>query len=242
MNPLLAFIRAELGLTLRQGEQLLVSFGIPLAALVFFSQVDVLPLTRDPLDHLTPAVIALSVMSAAMVSLGISTAFERNYGVLRRLGVTPLGRPRLVLGKVLTVLTVIALQVVLVLVVASVLGWSPAESWLGALAAVVPAVVLGTAAFGGLGMLFAGTMPALRSLAVINAVYLMLAFAGGIAVPLDELPTVLSTVGELLPSGALTNVLMSALSDNPASGSAWIVLVGWAVASPLLAVKTFRWD
>lgn len=39
-------------------------------------------------------------MSSAMVSLGIATGFERSYGVLRRLGTTPLGTRRLVFAKV----------------------------------------------------------------------------------------------------------------------------------------------
>ena len=49
--------------------------------------------TDDPVDFLAPGILALAVMSTAMVSLGIATGFERQYGVLKRLGATPLGRP-----------------------------------------------------------------------------------------------------------------------------------------------------
>ena len=67
----------------------------------FFSVVDVLPKGdfRHSVDYLTPGVLALAVMSTGMVQLAIGTAFERQYGVLKRLGATPLGRPRLLAAK-----------------------------------------------------------------------------------------------------------------------------------------------
>ena len=107
MRALFSQYRTELAMSSRQGEQLLVSLGIPLLILVFFSTVDVLPTgTDEPVDFLAPGVLALAVMSASMVSLGIGTGFERSYGVLKRLGAAPLGRPRWTAAKILTVLTV----------------------------------------------------------------------------------------------------------------------------------------
>ena len=100
MRALLAQVRVELALSLRNGEQLLVNLFIPLGLLVFFSQVDVLDTgQKDPVNFLAPAVLALAVMSSSLVSLGIGTGFERSYGVLKRLGATPLGRPRWVAAK-----------------------------------------------------------------------------------------------------------------------------------------------
>ena len=85
-----AQIEVETKLTLRRGETLLVTLGIPVGILVFFGNVDLVDTGyRDPLDFLVPGVLALAVMSTAMVSLGIATAFERRYGVLKRLGSTP---------------------------------------------------------------------------------------------------------------------------------------------------------
>ncbi|NDB04278.1 MAG: ATP-binding cassette domain-containing protein, partial [Acidimicrobiia bacterium] len=88
-------------LELRNGEQLLLTLIIPVLLLVFFSTVDVLPTgdVREAIDFLTPGVLALAVMSSAMVSLGIATGFERGYKVLKRLGATPLGRPRWLAAK-----------------------------------------------------------------------------------------------------------------------------------------------
>jgi hypothetical protein len=149
MKRVVAQTRVELALTLRRGESVLLSLGIPVMLLVFFSFVDVLPTgTDDPVDFLAPGVLALAVMSTAMVGLGIATGFERQYGVLKRLGSTPLGRPALLAAKTLAIVAVEVLQVAVLAGVALALGWRPS----GSVIAFVPAMLLATAGFAGLGM------------------------------------------------------------------------------------------
>jgi ABC-2 type transport system permease protein len=234
--------RTELALSLRNGEQLLVSIVIPLLLLVFFSLVDVLPLpdgVDEAVDFLTPGVLALAVMSSAMVSLGIGTGFERQYKVLKRLGATPLGRGRWVGAKITMVLALIVIQVVVLVAAAFALGWSP-----GGTPVLVPvAVLLGTAAFAGLGLLMAGTLRGTATLALANGLYLVLLLLGGMIIPFSEMPSGLATLGELTPAGALSTVMQSCLRDGaPAAGSAWVVLAVWAVALPVAAVRLFRWE
>ena len=130
MRPFLSQWRAEFSLAMRQGEQLLVSVGIPLGILVFFSQIDVVRFDGvDAVDYLTPATMALAVMSTSMVSLGIGTGFDRNYGVLKRLGSTPLGRGRWLAAKVATVATIEVGQVAVLAMVGAALGWRPPPTW-----------------------------------------------------------------------------------------------------------------
>ena len=234
--------RTELVLTLRRGESVLVTLGIPVLLLVFFANVEVLPLppgVDDPVDFLAPGVLALAVMSTAMVSLGIATAFERSYGVLKRLGATPLGRPALLAGKTLAVVAVEALQLGVLTGVAVALGWRPEGDPL--LAAV--AAALATAAFAGLGLLLAGTLRAEVTLAVANGLYLVLLLLGGMVFPLDELPSGLEVLARLLPAAALTEALGGALSPSAdVPFRAWAVLVAWAVVGPNVAALTFRWE
>src|SRR5437588_12422686 len=129
MKSLVAQTKVELALTLRRGESVLLSLGIPIVLLVFFSTVDVLPTgTRHPIDFLAPGVLALAVMSTAMVGLGIATGFERQSGVLKRLGSTPLGRPRLLGAKTISIVAVEVLQVAVLVAVAVALGWDPLHS------------------------------------------------------------------------------------------------------------------
>ena len=133
-------LRTELQLVSRNGEQLLLTLGIPVLLLVFFSLVDVLPTgTDDPIDFLAPGVLALAVMSTAMVSLGIGTGFERSYHVLKRLGATPLGRGRLIAAKISSVAIVEMVQFAILIPVAYALGWSPATTnWPASIGAVSP--------------------------------------------------------------------------------------------------------
>src|SRR3712207_4390303 len=121
----------ELRLLLRNGENLLVTLGIPIATLVFFSLVDVLPTGEQrAVDFLVPGVLTLSVMGSSMVGLGIATGFERAYLVLKRLGGTPLRRYELVVAKALATLLILVVQVAIIATLAMVLGWEPsASSW-----------------------------------------------------------------------------------------------------------------
>lgn len=241
MRPLVAQLRAELLLVARNGEQLLLTLVIPVLLLVFFTLVDVLPTgTDDPIDFLAPGILALAVMSTAMVSLGIATGFERSYHVLKRLGATPLGRPRLVAAKICTVAVVEVVQLAVLVPVAYALGWRPdAPDWLQAGAG----VVVGTAAFAGLGLTLAGRLRGELNLAAQNGLYLVLLLLGGMVIPFAELPGPIRTVARSLPSGALADVLREALAGAGAHpGASWLVLGAWAVAMPLAAALLFRWD
>lgn len=241
MTALAAQTRLEVALTLRRGESVLLTLGIPVALLVFLSVVDVLPLPAgvdDPVDFLFPGVLALAVMSAAMVGPAIALGFEREYGVLRRLAVTPLGRPRLLAAKVVSVLAVEAVQVVALTIAALALGWDPT----GDAALAVVAVVVGTVAFAGCGLLLGGTMPGLTTLAAANGLYVVLLLVSGMVFPLEKLPGPLQAVARALPSGALTELLQGSLGAGAElPGRAWLVLLAWAVAAPLAASRWFRW-
>src|SRR5262245_3523648 len=187
-----------LRLTARRGENLLVTLIIPLVVLVFFASTNVFASGGErPVDFLLPGVLALAIMSTGMVSLGIATAYERHYGVLKRLGGSPLTRPQLIGAKVLSVVAVEVVQVVLLAGVAAVgFGWRPA----GGLGLAFPVAILGTTAFAGLGLWMAGSLRAEATLAAANGLYLVLLLLGGIFLPVDRLPGVLAAVAPYLPA------------------------------------------
>jgi ABC-2 type transport system permease protein len=241
MKPFVAQLRTELQLVARNGEQLLLTLGIPVLLLVFFSLVEVLPTnTAEPIDFLAPGVLALAVMSTAMVSLGIGTGFERSYLVLKRLGATPLGRPRLIAAKIAGVAVVELVQFAVLVPVAYALGWQPeSPRWPVA----VVAVLLGTLAFAGIGLALAGRLRGEINLAAANGLYLLLLLLGGMVIPLDRLPAPLRAIARVLPSGALADVLRNALaSAGTGIGMSWIVLVVWALLMPIIAAAIFRWE
>ena len=236
---LVAQTRIELLLTIRRPESLLVTLAIPLGILVFFTRVDSASSVADPIGFLVPGVLALAVMSTAMVSLGIATGYERRYGVLKRLGSTPLSRSGLLMAKTANVLLIEVAQAVVIVATGVALGWDLT-------AGVIPAVallLLGTIAFAGVGMLLAGTLRAEANLAVANGLFLVLLFLGGMAYPLSRLPTALRIFAEALPAAALSECVRGVLASSPhlPLGSL-AVLVAWAIGAPLLAVRFFRWE
>ena len=234
----------ETRMLLRNGEQLLLILIIPLLLLVAFGLEPLLNLgTGMPrIDFLTPGIIALAVMSTAFTSQAIATGFERRYGVLKRLGATPLSRIGLIAAKTATVIVVELLQSVLILAVAVAIGWRPDASP----AAIVVApllILLGTAAFSGLALLMAGTLRAEATLAGANLVYIMLLGVGGVVFPLTKFPAGARPVLELLPTGALSTGLRGVLQQGiafPVGNT--ITLVVWAVAAIALAAQTFKWE
>ena len=237
MRPLTAHLRLELALLARNGESLLLTLGIPVVLLVFFTNVDVLPIDGEPIDFLAPGVLALAILSTAFVNLAIGVGFEREYGVLKRLGATPLGRPRLLGAKTIALVAVEAVQVAILWPLALALGWEPSPE-----PGFLLAVVLGTIAFAGLGLCLAGSLRALVVLAAANGLYLVLLLLSGMVIPLDELPDAAESVARALPSAALAEVVRGTLTGTDIAGRAWGVLVVWAIAAPVLATRLFRWE
>lgn len=238
--------RLETSLVLRNGEQLLLTLVIPLVLLLLLAGTDLVDVSgtsprtdADPVGAAVAGVLTVAVMSTAFTGLAIATGFERRYGVLRRLAVTPLPRSALLLGKGLAVLAVEAVQVVLIAGVGLVLGWSGEADWLG----VVVLVLVGTAAFAGLGMLMAGTLRAEATLAAANLVYILLLAAGAALVPVSRYPDAVQPVLQALPSGALGEGLRAVVVDG--AGVPWAqvaVLAVWAVLGLGLAARWFRWE
>jgi ABC-2 type transport system permease protein len=240
----LALSLYEFRLVLRRGEGLLITFVIPAGVLLVFSTFDMGGGTsaRPAVDRMLPGSISLAIIAAALVSLAISTAFERQYGVIKRLGGSPAGSSVVVASKTVSVIVVeIAQLVLLVGIAVALLGWvaGPDVSW----PLTFTGVVLGTVAFAGLGLLMAGTLRAEATLALANLLFLLSLVLGGIVVPLDRLPGFVATVAEGLPAAALTQTLTIGLGYQAGDATEPVLLLaGWAVVLAVLAARQFRWD
>jgi ABC-2 type transport system permease protein len=236
----LAQTRFETGTLLRNGEQLLVALVLPAMALVG------LALSHSPslgpgrrIDVAVPGILALAVISTAFTGQAISTAFDRRYGVLRLLGVSPLGRSGLLTAKALAVLSVEVLQFILIGGLALAFGWHP--KWIALLPAAL-LTLLGTWAFVALALLLAGTMRAEGVLALANLIWICLLGLGGVIVPPSQMPAGLSHVATLLPSGALGDGLRVAFIGGRLSVTPVLVLVVWGAVATTLTSRTFSWS
>lgn len=239
-RQVLAQAAMESKLMLRNGEQLLLAVVIPVIVLiggVTGAERVGIELTHDPIDVFAPGVLALAVMSTAFTSLAIATGFERRYGVIKRLGASPLPRSGLLAGKIGGLLLVEAMQIAVISAVAFALGWDPATGTTGA----VLAVVVGTAAFAALGLFLAGSLRAEATLAAANLVYLLLLAGGAVVLPISAYGA-FGDIVRWLPSGALGSAMRSSLIDGVVAWRDLAVLFVWAVLGTVLTARTFKWE
>jgi ABC-2 type transport system permease protein len=225
----------------RNGERLFIMIVVPVMLLFLASAANIAPAIgkHKPIDFLLPGILSLAIISTGMVSLGIATAYERYYGVLKRLGSSPLPRWGLVLAKVLSVLAVEAGQIVLLVGIAVMFyGWRPH----GSLLVTLLVLLLGTLAFASLGTLMAGALRAEATLAGANGLYLLFLAIGGSLLPISHFPKLLQPLLNILPPAVLSDALRGGLGDQAASGGSVLLLTVWGVVLLVAAALTFRWE
>ncbi|HET7168435.1 MAG TPA: ABC transporter permease [Candidatus Limnocylindrales bacterium] len=232
----------ELRLTARRGENLLAMVGIPAVILLLFGTTAILPApaTGSRVDALLPGTLSLAIIATGLVNLGIATAYERGYGVLKRLGGSPLGRSGVIAAKILTILIIeFVLLAVLVGLAVAVLGWRPPGpiDW----PVLVAAVILGTATFAGFGLALAGAVRPEATLVLANILFLLALAVGGVLVPVDGLPPPIGTVAAFFPPAILTDALRIGLGA-PGDPVVVLALGAWALFAVLLAIRAFHWD
>jgi ABC-2 type transport system permease protein len=239
-QAILAQTRAELTMALRRGESLLVTIIIPTVLLFLAMWLHIAPGTQSAqIAFLLPGILTAAIMSTSLVSLGIATAYDRYYGSLKRLGSTPLPRWGLIAAKIVTVLAIEAAQTVLLVLIATIFfGWRPT----GSLPLALLVMLIGTAAFVGLGMLMAGTLRAEATLAGANGLFILFLAIGGVVLPVNHLPVVIQQIAQILPAAALSDALRSAMSSAGINGGSLLLLAVWAVALLVAAALTFKWE
>jgi ABC-2 type transport system permease protein len=236
MRSLLAIAKADLLITLRRGESVLITFLIPLGLLFFVGWTGILGIE---IETLVPGLFALSIISSAFVGLAVATGFERKYGVLKRLGATPVPRLTLILAKSLAVSVTEVFQIALLwIVAASVFDWSPSVRVIG----LVAGMVLGTVGPAGLALLMAGRLRAEATLALANGLYFVFLGIGDVMVPASYLSEPVVALSNLLPAAPLAAMFRWATGAGDVTLSTWVVLGVWALLAPLAAARLFRWE
>lgn len=232
--------RFETRTLLGNGEQLLVSIVLPALALLGLhvaATPDLGPGRR--IDLAVPGVLALAVVSTAFTGQAIATGFDRRYGVLRLLGVTPLGSRGLLVAKACAVAVVVAAQTLVLGGLGLALGWHP--RWSGVPLA-VGFLLLGCWVFVALALAVAGRLRAEGVLVVANLLWVLFAVGGGLLLATDRYPGAWAGVARLLPTGALGDGLRAALTDSGSTAWPALVLVAWGVLLSAVAARAFRWS
>jgi len=240
-KQILQQVKFELLLTARRGENVLVTLILPVLLLVFFTSLNIVPATNGKaVNFLLPGILAVAIIAAGMVNLGIATAYERYYGVLKRLGSSPLARSSLIIAKIVSILLLEVVQVIVLVGVAVVLyGWQPAGSALLTLLT----IALGTVTFASFGLAMAGALRAEATLAGANALFLVFLLIGGGILPLEHLPPLLAQIAQILPAAPLAQALQATMNNGSTfPASQLLTLAIWAIIILIVAIRTFKWE
>jgi len=240
-KQILQQVKFELLLTTRRGENVLVTLILPVLLLIFFTSLNVGPVTHEKtVNFLLPGILAIAIIAAGMVNLGIATAYERYYGVLKRLGSSPLSRSGLIIAKIISILILEVVQVAILVGIAILLyGWQPAGSAL----LMLLTIVLGTVTFASFGLAMAGALRAEATLAGANALFLVFLLIGGGILPLEHLPPLLATIALLLPAAPLAQALQATMNNGTVfPATQLLTLAVWAIIVLIVAVRTFKWE
>ncbi len=237
-SPLTVLSRFELRVAARDAEQLLLTAGLPILLLVFFSIVDVLPTgEQTAVEFLVPGVLTIALLGSGFVRLAIALGFDRSFGAIGRYAVSPVRVVDFLGSRALAAAAIALAQVLVLFGLGFALGWRPSLH-----PALPVVIVLALVGFFGLGLTLGSVAEGLRSLALANALYILLLLLSGVVFELGSLPGWLEAVVRLLPTTAAAELLRATTDGVVGSGLAWAVLAAWAVLGPALAVRTFRWS
>ena len=193
-----------------------------------------------PANYYTAASVAVIVAALGLMTLPITLAGYRERGILRRFHASSVSVATLVGAQLtLALVTFVAGTVVMALVARFAHHAMLPHDVLG----VLVALLVGTAAFGAIGLVLATVIRTARS---AQGVGLMLFFAlwliSGTAPPRAVLPAGLRDVGGVLPLAHLVTAVQDPWFGFGWSGTDLAVLAAYAIAAGVPALWLFRWD
>jgi ABC-2 type transport system permease protein len=253
MKALVGQSRAELALFVRDKTVVLFSLIFPVLTVAFFGYLN--RESRVPVlggsdggevsyaSFLIAGGIGMVVSSAAFHNLSTALARQRDLGILKRLGGTPLRTQTLISAKVLTAGVIILAQALIMAAVNVILFGAEIG---GDLVWALVVLTIGVAAFATMGVALAGLCRNADIAAAAGmALALPMQFLCGTLFPLEEMPALLRHIAQVLPLTYFVEALRGAMlaGGGPLAYSRdWIILLGCLAVAFGVAVKTFRWE
>jgi ABC-2 type transport system permease protein len=198
----------------RERSRAVTSFVQPLLYLLVFGSglsVVVSETSLPGVDFrvfLLPGVIVMTTLFTSMFS-GMSIVWDREFGFLKEILVSPVSRPAVVAGKVAGGATTASLQGLAILIFAPVLGM---DLTLAGALKVLPGLVLFAIAVNLLGVAIASRTQTMQSFFVIqNFVMLPMLFLSGSIYPLKDAPTWLKIGAAFDPATYAVDALRASL-------------------------------
>lgn len=179
-------------------------------------------------EYLLATYGVFGVMGAAMFGFGVTVATDRESGLLRYRRALPQPPGAQLLAKTLMAMGFAAIiSLVLAVLAATLAGVSLAPAqW----ALLMLVNVLGVLPFAAIGMFFGSLLGANAAPAVLNVLYLPMAFLSGLWLPLSMLPDVMARIAPLWPAYHHAQLALKVVGhDN--GNAAWLHLLALAIVS-----------
>jgi ABC-2 type transport system permease protein len=192
--------------------------------------------------YLVPSILAMALMQLGVFA-AVPLVQQREKGILKRMGATPLQRWKLVASNILLRLVVAAVDTVLIIGIGIAVFHI---QLVGNMAAALGIVFLGAGAFLALGFMLASFLKTEeQATGVVQVVQMPLMFLSGIFFPFDFMPDFLRSVARLLPltylGDGLRQTMVNGTQVAPLSVDV-LILAGWLVVCLAIAARSFRWE
>lgn len=245
MNLFLHELQVQQLLFWRNREAAFFSFLFPIILLVLLGSV----YGDEPIEgvkaatYLLVGLLGYGVAATAFASLAITLVVRREAGLLKRVRGTPLPPTTYLAAVIGSIVIIIALQVVAQLLIGVYLLDA---DWPAAPGSFAFAILLGAAAFAALGIAVTALVrTADGSSAVVNAIYLPMAFISGAFFSTQEMPAFLEAISEVLPLTYLLDLVRSTFiaGEGLESSTGPLVAVAvWGLFGLVIAIRMFRWE
>jgi len=247
MKSLLKMSWMEAKLFLREPASAFFTLVFPLIYLFLYGAISGNQPTpmyggQRAIDAAIPALTAVIIAMAGMMSNTMTMATYREKGILRRLRTTPVSPLTVLAAQVIVMFTMTCLGMLLLIAAGKLVYHVRFE---GNVLSMMGGFVLSSLSFFGIGFILAGTMPTVRTawVAAMVLVYPMLLLSGAFF-SIELLPRAVQRVSAFIPLTYVVNLLGGLWTGEPWGAHLLDVgvLAGMLVLGVLLSGKLFRWE
>lgn len=190
-----------------------------------------------------PGILALSVVSATFMNIGITITAKRESGVLKRVRGTPIRPAVFLAAQIVAAIAIMVFTALLVIVIGNLVFDVSLRA--DGIVSLLITLVIGSGAFCLLGLALTAFIPSFDAApAITNAIVLPLYFVSDVFIVGNDTPAWMETLGNIFPVRHLAHALQESFvpSDSvPLPWNHWLVIAAWGAVGAVIALNKFRW-
>ena len=195
------------------------------------------------IDFVVPGLLGMNIMGSSIWGLGFTIVDARRKKLLKRLIATPMSRAEYLFSFVLSRLSLLVLETVVLLGAAVLIFGVPVRGALWQLALVV---VLSALAFSAFGLLIASRARTIEGASgLMNLAMMPMWVLSGVFFSSENFPRAVQPIIRALPLTATNDALRASMLRGVGFGAITpelLVLAAWLVLSLVVALRWFRWQ